>query len=398
MSESDYHIRQDCRLCGGSYTEVLDLGHTALANEVWDDPNVPQDTFPLKLVQCDACGHMQNPVVVKPERLFRHYSYTSGLTETYRKHLEEYAEQVRIEAGVAISSFPLIVEIGGNDGTMGAFLQPATYLNVDPSDTGQVWGRRIREFFTPELARRIREEHGPAKAIVANHVFAHADDLHSMAEGVRELLADDGIFYCEVGHGPTQLNSGCLDVVYHEHLSFHDEDSFRGFWKGHGFKKKSLEFNDAQGGSMRCALVKGDPGHLNRWKRFDIPRIKQAAEHLAEFGAVLKSMGGGYEDHVGVAAYGAPAKLTTLRALLGLHLEAVFDDSPRKQGRFIPGCERWEKHLKIRKPNLDALNHQGFILIASWNFEREIRERWKDYRGTWIVPLPEVRFYRGGGA
>lgn len=416
----DFHVRTDCRLCGGSLTEVLDLGHTALANEVVDQDSLDlvgyrsgqtQDTFPLKLVQCDECGHMQNPVVVSPERLFRNYSYTSGLTESYREHLRKYAKDItdRVEHN------DVVCEIGGNDGTLGEFMEGVRYVNIDPSDVPQESGERVREFFGREVALRTREIYGPAKVIVANHVFAHVDDLHDMAEGVRELLADDGTFFCEVGHGPTQLNSGCLDVIYHEHLSFHDEESFAKFWWNHGLHVQSATRNTAQGGSMRLTMTHVDDKHnapripfpikkpglalIPREPVFNIPRIQQAAEHLRGLGELLERATDN-ADELGI--YGAPAKLTTLLKLLGqpfsMHNWHVFDDSPRKVGKFTPGS-----HLPITAPTLQhdtltCMNDCHFILIASWNFEKEIRERWKGYTGTWIVPLPEVRFYAGGGA
>lgn len=408
---TDFHIRSDCRLCGGSYTEVLDLGETALANEVWDDPKEKQDTFPLKLVQCDDCGHMQNPVVVDPERLFKHYSYTSGLTESYSEHLREYAKEVWHtfpQEWLCATQRPrlLVVEVGGNDGVMGsAFIGrfPAIeYINVDPSDVPQKSGSRIREFFSLEVAKRIKSEHGPAQVIVANHVFAHVDDLHDMAEGVRELLADDGVFFCEVGHGPTQLNSGCLDVIYHEHLSFYDEFSFSNFWARHGMRVTKMETNAAQGGSIRFQIKKLLLFAKITWaagitSKFDIPRIKQAAEHLEGLGELLSIL---YDDqadveHLGI--FGAPAKLTSLLSLMGHqgfdNNARAFDDSPRKQGKFAPGT-----HLPIVAPDIIEMNKIPFILIASWNFEKEIRARFPAYTGTWIVPLPEVRFYRGGGS
>jgi len=347
---------------------------------------------------------MQNPVVVKPERLFRHYSYTSGLTESYREHLRRYAESIAPH----LKPGDLLVEIGGNDGSLVESLEGTgiRYLNIDPSDVEQSWGMRDKSFFGHDVACRIREEHGPAEVVVANHVFAHVDDLHDMAKGVHRLLADDGVFFCEVGHGPNQLNSGCLDVIYHEHLSFHDARSFDLFLQRCGLWMVDVETNEAQGSALRVQAVKSRLCGVQRyWEpystEYDVPRIKQTAEHLRCLGEFLAEASGANADRGGppsLAIYGAPAKLTTLLAITGLTYSgddyaAVYDDSPRKVGRYVPGTS-----APIRAPNLGSLNRHRFILIASWNFEREIRERWKDYQGTWIVPLPEVRFYRGGGA
>lgn len=390
----DFHIRPDCRLCSSTYTEVLNLGETALANEVWDDPSKQQDVFPLKLVQCDSCGHMQCPVVVDPKRLFGKYSYTSGLTESYREHLREYAGQINAYLGPDDQ----VVEIGGNDGTLGTFLDGRPYINVDPSDVDQPSGMRFTEFFTPEVAKRIRSDFGPAKVIVANHVFAHADDLHSMAEGVRELLADDGVFFVEVGHGPTQLRGG-LSVVYHEHLSYHDERSLHAFFWRHGLFCKDISFNCAQGGSVRMRFAKqndigdmlGSPGFSPTG--FDLPAIKAKAAEMRGLGKILRDVGDAYP--IDVAVYGAPAKLTTLLSLLGMdesHIDTVFDDSPRKVGKHTPGS-----HIPIKAPTPTDVEECNYILIASWNFADSIMARYPGYTGTWVIPEPTVRFVPGGG-
>lgn len=412
---TDYHIREDCRLCGGDLELVLDLGETALANEVLDEPG-KQDVFPLRLVQCTnkACGHMQCPVVVKPERLFGHYSYTSGLTESYRQHLEKYASQV----SPYLDPGDLLIEVGGNDGTLGAARdirgRDIRYLNIDPSDVEQESGMRIRSFFGEKLlTQRILAEHGKARVIVANHVFAHVDDLRAMADAAYELLEDNGTLFVEVGNGPTQLNSGCLDVIYHEHLSFHDPLSFTKFFSRHGLVVEGGQYNQAQGGAMRLALVKANRAAglmglaaYGETHRFNVPLIKEKARELRGLGRSLGSIDAGESEYGDppVAVYGAPAKLTSLCALMqwrpGVWGDGampdevvVFDDSPRKVGKYTPGS-----HKVITVPTLDALNQHAFILIASWNFEKEIRERWSGYKGTWIVPLPNVRFIPGGGA
>src|SRR5688572_30384477 len=87
-SVNDYIVRTTCRLCASPDLEkLLDLGETPLANEyppladgegcIKTDRNreermgrFRQDRFPLHLVGCRACGHVQLPVVVDPKRLF----------------------------------------------------------------------------------------------------------------------------------------------------------------------------------------------------------------------------------------------------------------------------------------------------------------------------------------
>ena len=71
---NSFSVRAHCRLCDAPLPEerVLDLGETALANELKStkEESLAQDKFPLYLVQCEKCSAVQLPVVVDPKRLF----------------------------------------------------------------------------------------------------------------------------------------------------------------------------------------------------------------------------------------------------------------------------------------------------------------------------------------
>src|SRR5688572_25953260 len=119
---SDYHIRTTCRLCASPQLEtLLTLPDTPLANEYQKQPEcaydaVPrcQDRFPLYLVGCLDCGHVQLPVVVDPKRLFPpSYPYQSGTSAVFREHLEGIADWVREH-----HRYQRVLEIASNDGTL----------------------------------------------------------------------------------------------------------------------------------------------------------------------------------------------------------------------------------------------------------------------------------------
>jgi len=377
---SDHHIRTSCRLCSAEALElVLDLGETALANEVVDDPNEPQDTFPLRLMKCGECGHRMLDFVVDPERLYREYVYTSGLSSTYRAHLQDYARQI----APGLDSGDLLVEVGGNDGTLGAafdYSEGLLYVNIDPSDAEQRYGERVKDFFGLDVAKQIRSEHGLAKAVVANHVFAHHDGIHDMADGVRQLLADDGEAWIEVGNGPEQLSRrDGVQYLYHEHCSIHDFDSFAAFWKRHGLAVKHASTNHAQGSSLRMCLVHDKPGFVPMQQlggaKWDDAKLVANVRRLKRAGEYVKSM-------PRAAAFGAPARMTPLMAAMGLgrdDIEVVFDDNPRKVGKYTPG-----HHIPIRPAEELDDSAIGFCLNFCPGFDQEIKRRRSAYGGLWL--------------
>lgn len=374
----DYSIRPDCRLCGSTYTEVLDLGETALANEVWEDASVPQASYPLCLVACDSCGHRQLRDVVNPELMFSKYTYVAGGSDSYRAHLQAYAKSLY----QFLHDGALLVEIGGNDGTLGRAFDYSVgiqYLNIDPCDVPQTRGMRMTEFFSSEVARRVRADFGHAQVIVANHVLAHVDQLADVAEGIRALLAPDGTFVCEVGDGEAQLKRrDGIQFLYLEHCDMHDAHSFAAFWARHGLSVVKVERNGAQGASMRLTIRHQAFSAIQlKPAAWDNDALRADADRMRVSGSRLRHMS---ERGVHIVGYGAPARMTTLTHVMGLDadcVKTVFDDNPRKHGKFTPG-----KHIPIMPAEELDLSTAELCFNFCHGFP-EIRERRRAFGGLW---------------
>lgn len=388
MSGSDFHVRTDCRLCGGLLMPILDLGRTALANE-YPESDAPQDTFPLRLAQCADCYHVQLPVVVRPERLFRNYAYVSGTNPMMRDHLATQAKELAV-----LARGGLVVEIASNDGTLLQEFKKfgLKVVGVDPAknlaeEATQNGVPTVPEFLTVKVAYDLQRKHGRAGLVVANNVFAHVDNLTEFTASVKGLLSMDGTFVFEVGYFPDVVKGGFVDTIYHEHLSFHTLLPLASFFRRLNMWMYDAHRVDSQGGSIRVFVSKAKRQPSERlhklWKEELLVEPRKLAEKVkATREALHKVMG--YERWTG---YGAPAKLTSLMAALDLtsaNISSVMDDNPRKQGRYTPGT-----HLPIvaPKPGPDRL------FLFSWNFADEIvpRLRQQGFTGPILVPLPEVR-------
>lgn len=397
LTECDF--REHCRLCGERLPAEtsLDLGWTPLANEYASAPiHGGQDHFPLFLLTCSSCGHVQLPVVVNPERLFGHYSYVSSTAPSFVKHLQDFAT----DTAPLLPGF--VVEIGSNDGTLLREYKAGRHrvLGVDPArNLAQLAtdsGIPTRPaFFSPEVAGEIATIYGKAHLVVALNVFAHADNLAAIAKGVELLMADDGQFVFEVGYLPDVIERGLYRVCYHEHLSLHSLTPLLAFFQRHGLELYDAHRVDTQGGSIR-AYVR----HGNMWQGHrPTPRLMALLEEEAQPGAVdvtrLKRRIAADKKRLRdkldeckaagleVAGYGAPAQLTTTCYALGIErqdLEFIADDNPAKQGRYTPGL-----FIPILSPGALYSKEPDVVILFSANFADEIKARHSAFGGEFFL-------------
>lgn len=396
---SDWHTRKDCRLCGSSdLSTVLDLAPTPPANEFVKADAPPQELIPLYLSQCGGCGHVQLPVVVNPERLFRNYVYVSGTSPAFVEHFRRYAAAIPVERGA------LVVELGSNDGTLLRFYRDAgaQVLGVDPAK--DIAARATQsgietwpEFFTGDTADKARSLFGPAALVLANNVFAHADDLAGIATAVRKLLAVNGLFVFEVQYLVDLVERGLFDMVYHEHLSYHHLAPLVPFFDALDMTLVDAEHVETHGGSIRCVAVPHKNAPQTERLR-GMLKVEQATMAADPFGKLRKRIDDAGEKVRAfldaarsrgdlVAAYGAPAKATTMSHQFGIRAEDiryVVDDSPWKQGLLTPGT----RIPVVSSAELDTSPPDAVFLFA-WNFADQIIA--KRPRDRFVVPLPTFR-------
>jgi hypothetical protein len=396
-----------CRLCDSrDLRGALTLTPTPPANAFVPVP-VPQESYPLEVRLCGACGHAQLGHVVDPEILFRDYVYVSGTSPVFRKHFESYAQTARERVG--LKSGDLVCEIGSNDGTLLGQFRDLRMLGIEPAtaiarDANAAGIETINAFFTPRLAEEVRASLGPARLVLANNVMAHIDDLGGVVDGVRRLLADDGMFVMEVQYVGDLLRDGLFDMIYFEHVDYHAVAPLIPFFARHGMKLVDVEHVDTHGGSIRCfaTLATSAAQPAERVAEFVQSEEREGTSTLVPWHALRDKIARRREELRSllqrlkaegkrVVGYGAPAKLTTLLYAFGIGaetLEYVVDDSPLKIGLYTPGL-----HVPVRASAAlyDPATRPDAVLVCAWNFAPSIISRHAQLSGvSWITPLPDL--------
>lgn len=408
----ELHRRNDaCRLCRGkNLAEVLSLTATPPANACVpaNQLDVVQPRFPLDVAFCNDCGHLQLIDEVDPSYLFSHYVYASGAAPAMVAHLNAYGANLVRRLDLGPDDF--VVEIGSNDGTFLRTFKDAgcRVLGIDPAQNIAAQANAagiatLPAFFNLDVAKQVRAEYGAAKLVCANHVFAHVNDMQGFVDGVRNLLAPDGTFVFEVGYLLDVYEKSTFDTIYHEHLDYHRVGPLRRFFDANGLEMIAAERSDIQGGSLRgyvslpgvypvqpslAALeAKEEKAGLDKPATFLswADRIRRSGIELTTLLSGLKAQG------KTIAAYGLPAKATTLMYHFGLDQETIayiVDDAPLKVGLYSPGL-----HVPIVAVDALYQNRPDYVVVLAWNFADSIIARHQAFLaagGRFIVPLPNL--------
>lgn len=396
-----------CRICrSDTLAEFLNLGVQPLANSFLKPDAVGADEpmYPLRVMYCTVCGLCQLGEVVDPEILFRDYVYfSSGMPSS--PHYTAYATQV--VSRFTTSPNDMVVEIGSNDGHLLVEIQKrdVNVLGVDPARNIAMQAcaggiETLPEFFSEQLAHKIRTQRGAAQVIIGNNVVAHIDDHHDLACGIKALLSDNGVFIFEAPYLADMFENLTFDTVYHEHLSYL---SLRPLQKL--FEQFGMEIFDAcvfpvQGNSLRvyackkgAYAVKSTVGVLAQ-KEIDMgfnkfssyQRLGQQIEELKhDVGRTIMAC---KQEGKKIAAYGAPAKGNTLLNYFGLGADVLSfatEELPSKIGLLTPGM-----HIPVIHINDARKNPPDYYLLLAWNYKDVILEKEKEFRingGKFILPI-----------
>jgi len=399
-----------CRLCGSRALElVLPIRPSPIGDAfiTADRLGEKQELYPLDCYLCADCGHLQNLDVVDPDILFRDYTYRTSVSLGLVQHFANYARSV--VSDLAIPTGSLVVEMGSNDGSLLKAFQAEgmRVQGIDPArDIAQAATGQgvptLPDFFTSNVAAKIATERGPAALFCANNVFAHIDDLADVADGIRTLLAGNGVFVFEVSYIVDMIDNMVFDTIYHEHVSHHALLPMEAFLQRHGLTLFDVIRTGTKGGSIRAfaqlvatgkrAKSSRLAGMLAEETRRGItgPKIYRdwfaAIEQRKQ--AVLAFLDEALRAGKTVAGYGASTTTTTLlyHFELASRLAFIADDNPLKQGRFSPGAHLPvvpSQELTTRKPDI--------VVILAWIYAEPIIARnaaFIEAGGTFLVPLP----------
>ena len=396
-----------CRSCDGDACEtILDLGHAPVANALRAPGSSKGPKYPLAIMLCTSCTLVQLVETLPPAALFGDYRYASSTSPSMVAHVRALAQFLTVDEGLQPQS--LVVEVGSNDGyLLQHYLGVARVLGVEPAER---LGRAAEErgiptefsYFSHAVAKEIRKAHGAASVLHAHNVFAHIPSLRDAAQGIKELLAPDGVAVLEVPYLVDMVITGAFDTIYHEHVFYFSLRALQRLFDHVEMKVTDVHHVDLHGGSLqvhvrhagaaaapspRVAACLAGEARLHDPSFYEPLRLQKnaLAERLPDLLDLLR------QNRLLVAAYGASAKGTTLLHAAGVTerlLDFVVDKNPLKHGLWLP-----DLNLPVFPPSELLKQQPSHTLLLTWNFRDEILTEQAAYRaagGKFIVPVPRL--------
>jgi len=374
-----------CRVCDATdLVPAIDLGMQPWCNNFLKADEVGHESFyPLRVVICASCRTAQLDYTVPKEVMFADHTYLSGITRTLAEHFSAVAADV--DSRFEFRRDKSVLDIGSNDGTQLRFYKELGYevLGVDPSLTAVRIAKdagipTLRAFFNLDTARSIGRSFD---VVNAAGVFFHLEELHSVTEGIRELLAKDGVFVVQFLYMRSIIENVAFDQIYHEHLLYYNVATIDVLLNRHGLSLFDAYVSPIHGGSV--IAFAGHPGVRPRSARLEQLFAAEARGDMNEVATYrqfarriesvkerdLSLLRGARDSGKQVFGYGAPAKGNTLLNFFDIGTDLVkclVEKNELRRGLYSPGM-----HIPIvLERELPAPPDVYYVL--AWNFRDEI--------------------------
>jgi SAM-dependent methyltransferase len=395
-----------CRHCGEPLTlQMVDLGASPPSNAFHATAEEKQESYRLRVLVCTECWLAQTDIdlfKLDHDKLFAaDYPYFSSTSKGWVEHARDFVE--RITKQLALGTDSLTIEVGANDGYLLQWVKTPCF-GVEPTRTGdkaKAKGIEIYpQFFGEQWAKNAATYRGKADLMIANNVLAHVPDINDFVRGFTALLKPEGMAVFEFPHLLNLVQKNQFDTIYHEHYSYLSLTAVQRIFAANGLEVFGVEKLHTHGGSLR--VYAGHPGAHKIADRVAFVLLEEEREgmktesfykgfqraadkvknDLVSFLLTAKSLG------LEVAAFGAAAKGNTLLNYAGIKadlLPYVVDDTPSKQGQFLPGSGIPVQAEFTSKPD--------YVLVLPWNFRAEITaklSRVRDWGGRFVFAVPAL--------
>ena len=395
-----------CHLCGSAVETVIDLHMQPLANALLDSHDaIDQNWYGAVWAWCKSCELLQLVDVPPAEVVFSGaYPYLSGQSQHMNDHFKRTAGMLYDKYNLSFGRIGKVIEVGVNDGGILQFLS-CSVLGFEPAEA--CWpileekGIPHRPMaFNARSARETLAVWGKADLIYTANTLRSLKDLRDFFMGVLEVLNDDGVFIVEDPYIIDVVNRNEFDQFYSECVYGFTIAAMQNIARMFGMEVIDVdELPDNHGGSLRWHMARVGKRPISP----NVEALKVANSEFAlkdklnRFQQMIDDISTLFVDELAhlrdtgktVVGYGATAKSVTLLNYANVDVEllpVVYDTTPGKVGKFLPGV-----HIPIRdaKEFVDVPK-DSVVILFPYNHKVEILGREKGRK--WLLYFPNVHY------
>ena len=395
----------NCPITGSNRSiEYLNLGNVPLVNNLCNTRNESYEClkYPLSIQFFPESRLTSLVEVINKDTLFLNYLYYSGTNKPFLDHCVDMYDY--LTRYIDLQDMDLVIDIGGNDGSLlNEFRREnrtLLYINVDCSKSFIEANHNISMQYLNEYFCETTKLPSKAKLIISTNVFQHTEPIRSFVKGVYRNLSNEGVWCLEFPYILTTLANDNYDQVYHEHVYYYCLKNIVDILEQEGMRVINVSYHDMHAGTLRVLSVKKSSikqpdstilSFLNLERtlteEYCVKWGIRAQEKIKEFQYFIHNI---LNKGKTIAGFGAAAKGCVFLNSCEINdemIQFIIDDTPFKQGKFIPGTG-----IKVVSRKVPPQFSPDYMLILAHNFKDYIIDSLKgQYSGKFIVMFPDIR-------
>lgn len=338
-----------CLVCGNALgADRLDVGAHPVASFLREKRASEEERVSMVLGQCDTCGVIQLRQPVSHEKLVPPTFIAAREPED---HLDSVVDKILELPGMGPDSVVAGLTYK-DDTTIERFERKgvAKTWRVELSDldiqepAANIETVQIRT--TPERMEAVAVKYGQADLLLVRHISEHTEDPGAFMRGLSALVKPGGLLMLEIPDCTANLTLKDYCMVWEEHSLYLTPATFAMLPPLGGFESLYIDIHPLpfENCLVQLARKTGAP-------RMPAPTPEAAAEigWLGEYARayepareelrrMLRSM---RESQGKIALFGAGHLACAFVNFMGVEdlIEFVADDTPEKQGRYLPGTD-----------------------------------------------------------
>lgn len=357
--------RNHCISCGSDLSEdIVFIGDQFpsaifLSDDAPPPPELKSSSLNLSRCTNEDCQLIQLSNHYNLQYVFDHYPYESGTTATMKKILQDVVDDA--QNVVNLSADDVVLDIGGNDGTMlGLIERPVkSRVNIDAaagviqtvSDPNYI---HLHTQFNAEAYLSLGLPN--PKLITSVAMFYHLSDPLAFARDVHRIMDGNSVWVLQMTYVGTMLRDNIIDNIVHEHVAYYSLSSLKYLLSQVGLHIADAKIVESYGGSLRVFIVKDKSAYPDQlWRKeighvenFEVKNKTNSVEALREFDTraqLLRSTLKASVNHLAsrwgpLWGFGASTKGNMILQFIGAtnkEIPCILDNSLKKIGSKTTG-------------------------------------------------------------